>query len=112
MKIRGGKGKHVLREAARPWVTDAVYRRRKQAFLAPPSVLHTHKRLRQMLQDRLRGEAMRAVPFFDHAAIVRLLDRLPRRPDAADAHRLVGVSNQLVYLASASVMHERFALSA
>jgi asparagine synthase (glutamine-hydrolysing) len=112
MKIRGGEGKHVLRQAARPFVTDAVYRRRKQAFLAPPSVLHTHKRLRQMLQDRLRGEAMRAVPFFDHAAIVRFLDHLPRRPDAADAHRLVGVSNQLVYLASASVMQERFALSA
>jgi asparagine synthase (glutamine-hydrolysing) len=109
MKIRGGNGKYVLREAARPFVTDAVYRRRKRAFLAPPSLMRPKGRLQQMLQDTLRGGAMRAVPFFDHGAIIRFLDRLPRLSTGVE-HQLAGVSNQLIYLASASVIQQRFAL--
>jgi asparagine synthase (glutamine-hydrolysing) len=36
-KIRGTVEKYVLREAARPVLTDTVYRRQKHPFLAPPA---------------------------------------------------------------------------
>jgi asparagine synthase (glutamine-hydrolysing) len=32
--------KYVLREAARDVITDTVYRRQKQPFLAPPATLN------------------------------------------------------------------------
>ena len=36
MKIRGMTEKYVLREAAKPFVTDTIYRRQKHPFLRPP----------------------------------------------------------------------------
>jgi asparagine synthase (glutamine-hydrolysing) len=109
IKIRGANGKYVLREAVRPYVTDTVYRRRKQAFLAPPPGLQWDSRLYRMLQDLLRSDAMAAVPFFDRRAIVRFLDGLPQLRERSP-RLLEGVGNQLVYLASACVLQQRFAL--
>jgi hypothetical protein len=86
-----------------------VYKRRKQAFLAPPSPAKLNGRLHQMLQETLRSDAMADVPFFDRAAVVSFLDALPRlcaRHPAA----LVGVDSQLVYLASTCVLQTRFGL--
>jgi asparagine synthase (glutamine-hydrolysing) len=111
MKIRGTRSKYVLREAARPYITDTVYCRRKQPFLAPPSPRQPAGRLHQMLQDLLRSQAMAAVPFFDHGAVVRFLDALPslcaRGPAA-----MAGADSHLVYLASACVLQARFHLAA
>jgi asparagine synthase (glutamine-hydrolysing) len=110
MKIRGSNGKHVLREAARPYVTDTVYHRRKRAFLAPPPSLQRDGRLHQMLHDILRSDMMAAVPFFDHRAIVRFLDGIPRLCERSP-RMIEGVGNQLVYLASACVLQQRFGLT-
>ncbi|MFB6448174.1 asparagine synthase (glutamine-hydrolyzing) [Bradyrhizobium tunisiense] len=111
VKIRASNGKHVLREAARPFITETVYRRRKQPFLAPPPSSDCGNRLNQMLQDLLRSNTMAQVPFFDQRAIIRFLDDLPhlgmRSPQARE-----GIGNQLVYLASACVLQQRFALAA
>lgn len=109
IKIRGANGKYVLREAVRPYVTDVVYRRRKQAFLAPPPGLQMGGRLHQMLQDLLRSDAMAAVPFFDHRAIVRFLDGIPHLRERSP-RSLEGIGNQLVYLASTCVLQQRFAM--
>jgi asparagine synthase (glutamine-hydrolysing) len=110
LKIRAATGKHVLREAARPYVTGTVYKRRKQAFLAPPPSLQPNGPLHRMLQDLLRSSSMAAVPFFDHRAVVRFVDLIPRLC-AQSPRALVGVGNQLVYLASACVLQTRFALA-
>jgi asparagine synthase (glutamine-hydrolysing) len=110
MKIRGSAGKHVLREAARPYVTDTVFRRRKQSFLAPPPSPQSGGRLYQMLQDTLRSDSMAAVPFFDHRAIVSFLDGLPLLCEHSP-HLINGIGSQLVYLASACVMQERFGMT-
>ena len=40
LKIRGMTEKYVLREAARPVLTDTVYRRQKHPFLSPPATLN------------------------------------------------------------------------
>lgn len=64
-KIRGMTEKYVLREAARPVLTDTVYRRQKHPFLSPPATLNRGQRLHTLMQDTLRGPALQALPFFD-----------------------------------------------
>jgi len=70
-KIRGTIEKHVLREAVRPFVTKRVYQRRKHPFIAPHGV---HDRMRDVVQDILRSDALRSSPFFDASAVHRSLD--------------------------------------
>jgi len=72
-----GRQKHVLREAARPFVAEAIYRGAKQAFYAPPSALQPDSRLHEFVQETLRGEAMASLPFFDQEASIDLLDGAP-----------------------------------
>ena len=110
MKIRGSNGKYVLREAVRPFVTKSVYRRRKSAFLAPSPALQPTGRMHQMLQDLLRSNLMASVPFFDHRAVVKFLDSIPRIREQGP-HALEGIGNQLVYLASACILQGRFNLN-
>jgi asparagine synthase (glutamine-hydrolysing) len=61
-----------------------------------------------MMQDALRGSALRQVPFFDQAKVVRLLDRLPTMQPGEQ----VAIDQILMLLLSASVLGERFALAA
>jgi asparagine synthase (glutamine-hydrolysing) len=107
-KIRGMTEKFVLREAARPVLTDTVYRRQKHPFLSPPASLNPNDRLHEMVQDALRGSAVRNVPFFDQAKVVRLLDGLP----ALEAGEQVAIDPILMMLLSACVLGERLALAA
>jgi asparagine synthase (glutamine-hydrolysing) len=76
-KIRGMIEKHVLREAARPILTATVYGRHKHPFMAPPAALAGEGRLFELTQDTLRGPTLAALPFFDRAKVVALLDALP-----------------------------------
>jgi asparagine synthase (glutamine-hydrolysing) len=107
-KIRGMTEKFVLREAARPVITDTVYRRQKHPFLSPPATLNPNDRLHEMVQDALRGSALRQVPYFDQAKVVRLLDRLP----GLEAGEQVAYDQILMLILSASVLGERFAMAA
>lgn len=67
--------KHLLREAVRPHIPDAVYDRVKRPFMAP-SAVGGQGPLHDFLQDTLRGEALKAVPFVDAGAVGRVLDGL------------------------------------
>ncbi|NET08234.1 MAG: asparagine synthase (glutamine-hydrolyzing) [Merismopedia sp. SIO2A8] len=73
----GTQEKYVLREAARPFLTDTVYVRPKHPFIAPPATLTTNNQLYTLMQDSLRSSGMASVPFFDPVAIIALLDKLP-----------------------------------
>ena len=108
LKIRGMNEKYVLREAARPVLTDTVYRRQKHPFLSPPATLHPGERLHTLLQDTLRGHALRDLPFFDQHAVVALLDRLP----AMDVGSRVAYDQILMMILSACALQERFRLAA
>jgi asparagine synthase (glutamine-hydrolysing) len=66
--------KHVLREVARPYVHDRVYRRQKHPYMAP---IDLKGPLLGFIQDTLRGSALATVPMFEQRAVVDLLDRLP-----------------------------------
>jgi asparagine synthase (glutamine-hydrolysing) len=107
-KIRGMTEKFVLREAARPVLTDTVYKRQKHPFLSPPATLDDKGKLNQLMQDTLRGPVLKSMGFFDPAKVTRLLDGLPDM----DAGARTVVDQGLMLILSACVLHERFGLAA
>ncbi len=74
MKVHGMTEKYVLREAAKPHLTDTVYKRQKHPFLAPPEL---KTRMRQLVLDTLAGSALESLPFFDPAAVREFVAKEP-----------------------------------
>jgi asparagine synthase (glutamine-hydrolysing) len=58
LKIRGVTEKYLLREAAKPLITETVYRRQKHPFLSPPVTAVPAEGFYQMMQDVLRGSVL------------------------------------------------------
>lgn len=105
--VRDGRSKFPLREAARPVLTEEVYRRTKNPFLAPPSTLQTRNRLYEMCQDTLRGPGMRNLPFFDSFRVAGLLDELPKM----DAGTRVALDPLIMALTSLCVLQDRYGMA-
>ena len=103
---KGGQQKYVLREMGRPYVTDSVYSGAKKPFWAPPSTLQRESKLFELIQDTLRGSVMTSIPFFDQAAVVALLDKLPTLDEAVRGP----LDPILMMMASLCFLHERFGL--
>ena len=108
MKIRGMTEKYVLRQAARPDITDTVYRRQKHPFLAPPATSSGDNAMHALLQDTLRGAALRRVPFFDAKKVTAFLDELPSLSD----NQRAGADPILTAILSLVILQEQFRLSA
>lgn len=106
-KIRGMTEKYVLREALKDVITDTVYKRQKHPFLSPPATLSPDDTFQTFVQDMLRGETLRSMPFFDQKAVVALLDRLPQM----DVGARTANDQILMYMVSLCVLQERFGLS-
>lgn len=102
--VRDGRPKFPLREAARPFLTEEVYRGTKNPFLAPPCTLQPENRLYEMCQDTLRGPGMRDLPFFDTGQVTRLLDSLP----GMDEGKRVALDPLIIALTSLCVLQERY----
>jgi asparagine synthase (glutamine-hydrolysing) len=108
LKIRGMTEKYVLREAVRDVITDTIYRRQKHPFMSPPATLNPEGKLHDFVQDRLRGKALAAIPFFDQKKVIRLLDQV----DSMDEGARVANDQILMFLTSACVLQEHFRLAA
>ncbi|HTL54444.1 MAG TPA: asparagine synthase (glutamine-hydrolyzing) [Candidatus Limnocylindrales bacterium] len=106
MKIRGLTEKYLLREAAKPVITDTVYRRQKHPFLSPPVTITPTERFHEMMQDTLRGPLLSAVPFYDKKKVVALLDRVPAMP----SDDRIAWDPILMSVLSACVIQQRFQL--
>jgi asparagine synthase (glutamine-hydrolysing) len=106
LKIRGMTEKYLLREAARPLITETVYRRQKHPFLSPPVSTVPTEKFHQMMQDTLRSPVLASLPFYDQKKVIALLDQLP---GLSDSDR-VGWDPVLMSVLSACVIHERFGL--
>lgn len=72
--IRGLSEKWALREAAIGWVPEVIRTRTKHSFTSP--TVSSGGALRAFANDELRSRAFRDLPFFDHDAVVSLLDLL------------------------------------
>lgn len=103
---RGGGRKQLLRDAVRSYVTTEVYEGAKQPFFGPPATLRVGNPLYVLIQDLLRSEAFRSVPFFDRASVIALLDRLPRMDDESRS----ALDPTLLMAASLAILHERYGL--
>ena len=97
--------KHLLREAMRPHIPDSVYGAVKRPFMAP-SAVGVDGPLHDFLQDTLRGEGLKAVPFVDAGAVGGVLDGLPRLAEEDRG----SVDSLLLMLASLAVLQERWGL--
>lgn len=107
-KIHGMTEKYVLREAVRDVITDTVYRRQKHPFLSPPATLNPKEKLSVMVNDTLRGPALKAMPFFDQKKVIGLLDSVGEMDEGSR----VANDQVLMMLVSACVLQEGFHLSA
>lgn len=103
----GAVEKHLLREVARPVVTDAIYRRQKHPFFAPPAAAADTGALRELVHDTLRGPLMRTQPFFEPARVAALLDALPSREPAARA----ALDAPLMLILSYALLQRRFGIT-
>ncbi len=105
--IHGLVEKHALREAARPYITRRVFQRSKQPFTAPHCTLDVTDPLFRLAQELLRGATLDAMPFFDRAAVLALLDRLPRMPERSR----IELDQTILLLVSVCLLQERFSLA-
>jgi len=106
LKIRGLTEKYVLREAAKPFITETMYNRQKHPFLAPPSTFKPNEPLQELVQDTLRSSLSKSVPFYNHAAVIHLLDQLPKM----DESKRSSLDVVLMKMLSAYFLQERFGL--
>jgi asparagine synthase (glutamine-hydrolysing) len=107
MKINGMTEKWVLREAARPVITDTVYRRQKHPFMSPPATVQQGGKLFTMLQDTLRSPLLDGPGIYDRRKVVAMLDSLPSM-DAASRTRMDSV---LMWMSSICLLHDRLGMS-
>jgi asparagine synthase (glutamine-hydrolysing) len=61
----------VLREAARPFLTDTVYKREKHPFFGPPQL---KGRILDLMRDTLSSRILDEQPFFDAGAVRKRLE--------------------------------------
>jgi len=107
MKINGLTEKYVLREAARPVLTPAVYARQKHPFLSPPSTLQLDGKLHTFLQDTLRSSALDGPGIYNRGKIISLLDAIP----SMDVTERTRVDALLMWVSSICLLHQRLGLA-
>ena len=106
MKIHGMTEKYVLREAARPVLTDAVYARQKHPFMSPPATIQLNGKLYTFLQDTLRSAALDRPGIYDRARVTPLLDAIP----TMDAQGRTRADALLMWMTSLCLLSERMGL--
>jgi asparagine synthase (glutamine-hydrolysing) len=106
MKIHGMTEKYVLREAARPVLTDAVYARQKHPFMSPPATIQLDGKLYTFLQDTLRSAALDRPGIYDRARVTPLLDAIP----TMDAQGRTRADALLMWMTSLCLLAERMGL--
>ncbi|MBW4435395.1 MAG: asparagine synthase (glutamine-hydrolyzing) [Pelatocladus maniniholoensis HA4357-MV3] len=102
----GMQEKYLLREAARPFLTDTVYHRPKHPFTAPPATLTSNNRLYTLMQESLRSSAMASIPFFDQKTVIALLDKLPTMTE----RQRIALDSTLLILLSTYILHTQYHL--
>lgn len=106
LKIRGPVEKYLLREAMRPVVTEAVYRRHKQPFTAPPLRGIDSGDAGRLLHDAVSSQSFASLPFFDRRKVLRLLDAVPN----LEPRQRVAMDPVLMTILSAGLLHSRYGL--
>ena len=108
LKIKGMTEKYILREATKDVITDTIYNRQKHPFLSPPATLYPDQRLYTLLQDTLRGDTVKKMPYIDATKVETLLDSL----DGQDMGERIMSDQVLTALLSMVILHDEMGLEA
>ena len=115
LKLIDGKlwEKYVLKQAARPYITDQVYQREKHPFIAPPTLLDPESKIYQYVQDTLHSQEMKDLAFmFDLEAIQENLDALHRQQkqinQSLSLREAVILESSYLMLCSYATLKKRF----
>lgn len=107
MKINGLIEKYILREAAKPYLTETVYKRQKHPFIAPPVSRFSNSALNGFIQDMLRSQDFATMPFWNQGKVLNWLDNLPHQTEKDQA----AAEPVLMMILTSFVIHQKFALS-
>ena len=78
MKIKDNVNeKYILKEAARPYITNRVYQRQKHPFQAPPLTRYFTESEYSQIYDELTSSSMTNMGIFNQDAVAALLKSLP-----------------------------------
>lgn len=105
--VKPERTKQLLRDAARPFLTDEVYAAPKWPYLAPPISLDPQGPLHTRLGDILHSRSLAELPFADAPALRARFARLGEAEGMA-AH---AAERALQRYASACVLQQSFGLS-
>jgi asparagine synthase (glutamine-hydrolysing) len=108
MKIHGMREKHVLREAARDVLIEAVYDRQKHPFTTPPPKVGEDDAMLELYGDVFASSLLDEQPIFAPAAVRALFGALPERTP----EERLGMDALLNRILSLTLMHQRFGMSA
>lgn len=106
MKINGTIEKYILKEAVKPFITDTIYNRQKHPFVAPPISAFASDSAETLLNDSLRSQKFKDIPFLNHKKIVDLLDSLPNMTQSERS----AMDPVLMMVTSAYCLQDRFNL--
>jgi asparagine synthase (glutamine-hydrolysing) len=98
--------KYLMREAAKPFLTETVYKRQKHPFLAPPAATSPTSVLFTLAQDTFRSKAFASNPFYDQAKVIRLLDQVPQM----DRETQSAVDPLITVALSCTILQEKLGL--
>ena len=105
LKIRGLKEKYILREAAKPILTETMYTRMKHPFLSPPSKNSNNQLLSEFLLDKIHSKSMGYLPFYNQQ---KLIDFATQDNDEINPTQSDAIVQQAV---SACILGEKLGLN-
>ena len=106
MKIKGMTEKYALREAMKPYVTETIYNRQKHPFMAPPVSQYSNTALNGFIQDSIRSESFKSVPFFDQKKLLGVLDNLENQ----NVKTRTAMEPVLMMVLTTHILHQKFKL--
>jgi asparagine synthase (glutamine-hydrolysing) len=98
--------KFILREAAKPFITDTVYRRQKHPFLAPPAAASPSSALFKLAQDTFRSKSFADNPFYDQTQVIALLDQVPHMDREAQS----AVDPLIMFALSCTILQQKMGI--
>jgi asparagine synthase (glutamine-hydrolysing) len=75
LKIKNGVEKYILRQAAKPMLTDTIYKRQKHSFMAPPLSIFADPKARDHVRQIFVNHDFSTRTFFESKKMVSLIDK-------------------------------------
>ena len=102
-KLRGLREKHLLKEAARPWLPEQIRQRRKRPYRAPVHRSFFNESTPDYVDDVLSGSSLKEAGLFKLAPVEQLVQKLRRGMPLGETDDMA-----LAGLISTQLLHRQF----